>query len=46
MSEVLGLELNTEKFVGLLTKLIGEAEYLQNNPPKFIPNEDRLANYY
>lgn len=39
----LGLELNTERFVGLMTKLIGEVKYLQDNPPKFVPEEDRLA---
>ena len=40
----LGLELNTDRFVNLLTKLIGETEHLQDNPPKFVPKEDRLVN--
>ncbi len=39
----LGLELNSERYLTLLTKLIGETEHLQNNPPKFIPKEDKLV---
>ena len=35
------LELNSERYVELLRKLIRETEYLQNNPPRFIPQEDR-----
>ena len=41
----LGLELNTKRFVNLLTKLIGETEYLQNNPPKYVPQEDRAIKH-
>ena len=37
------IELNSERFVQLLGKLIGETKYLQNNPPKFIPQEDRYV---
>ena len=37
----LGLELNSERYVELLRKLIGEVECLQNNPPRFIPQEDK-----
>ena len=37
----LQLELNSERYVELLRKLIGETKYLQNNPPRFIPQEDR-----
>ena len=37
----LGLDLNTERYVELMRKLIGEVEHLQNNPPRFIPEEDR-----
>ena len=37
----LQLELNSERYVELLRKLIGETEYLQNNPPRFVPQEDR-----
>ena len=38
-------ELNKESFVSLLTKLIGESKYLQNNPPELIPEEDRVVNH-
>ena len=27
-------------YVSLLEKLIGEVEFLQDNPPKFVPQED------
>ena len=37
----LNLELNEARYVALLEKLIGETEQLQNNPPKFVPEEDR-----
>ena len=37
----LNLELNPERYVQLLEKLIGETEFLQNNPPRFVPKEDR-----
>ena len=43
MAAALGLELNSERYVELLRKLIGETEHLQNNPPRFIPEEDRLV---
>jgi hypothetical protein len=33
MSSILaGIELNEERFLALLTKLIGESQHLQNNP--------------
>ena len=35
------LSLNRERYVALLDKLIGETEHLQDNPPKFVPEEDR-----
>ena len=38
----LDIGFNEERFVKLLTKLIGETKYLQDNPPRFIPEEDRL----
>ncbi|CAO2819598.1 unnamed protein product [Amaranthus hypochondriacus] len=44
IKQILG-ELNKESFVSLLTKLIGESKYLQNNPPELIPEEDRVVNY-
>ena len=37
----LNLELNSERFLKLLEKLIGESEFLQNNPPRYVPQEDR-----
>ena len=37
----LDLELNKDRYVKLLEKLIGEVEFLQNNPPRFVPQEDR-----
>ena len=36
-----GFELNSERYVALVEKLIGETEHLQDNPPKFVPQEDR-----
>uniref|UniRef100_A0A7N2N1L7 Acetylornithine deacetylase n=1 Tax=Quercus lobata TaxID=97700 RepID=A0A7N2N1L7_QUELO len=44
VKETLG-ELNKESFVSLLSKLIGEAKYVQNNPPDLIPEEDRVAKH-
>ena len=37
----LQMELNKERYIVLLKKLIGEVEFLQNNPPKFVPQEDK-----
>ena len=39
--DLLQFELNEERYVQLLTKLIGESKHLQNFPPKFVPEEDR-----
>ena len=36
-----GLSLNQDRYVGLLRKLIGETKFLQDNPPKFVPEEDK-----
>lgn len=36
-------ELDSDGFVSLLGKLIGEAKHLQNNPPDCEPVEDRGA---
>ena len=44
VKETLG-ELNKESFVSLLSKLIGEAKYVQNNPPDLIPEEDRVVKH-
>ncbi|KAI7729429.1 hypothetical protein M8C21_010267 [Ambrosia artemisiifolia] len=38
-------ELNKDSFVALLTKLIGESKYVQNNPPELIPEEDRIVRH-
>ena len=35
--------MNKDRYVALLEKLIGETELLQDNPPKFIPQEDRYV---
>jgi len=37
----LRLNLDRDRYVSLLEKLIGETEFLQDSPPKFIPQEDR-----
>eukprot|EP00197_Chlamydomonas_leiostraca_P004747 CAMPEP_0202867528 /NCGR_PEP_ID=MMETSP1391-20130828/9483_1 /ASSEMBLY_ACC=CAM_ASM_000867 /TAXON_ID=1034604 /ORGANISM="Chlamydomonas leiostraca, Strain SAG 11-49" /LENGTH=429 /DNA_ID=CAMNT_0049547581 /DNA_START=14 /DNA_END=1303 /DNA_ORIENTATION=- len=38
-------ELDEQHFVALLTKLVGEAKHLQNNPPENIPVEDRAGRH-
>ncbi|KAL8104134.1 acetylornithine deacetylase [Apium graveolens] len=38
-------DLNTQNFVSLLRKLIGESKYVQNNPPELVPEEDRIVNH-
>ncbi|MHC4821914.1 MAG: M20/M25/M40 family metallo-hydrolase, partial [Planctomycetota bacterium] len=40
----MNLELNQDRFLRVLTDLIGQSKHLQNNPPKFIPEEDRAGN--
>ena len=32
---------NEQRFLTLLANLIGETQYLQNNPPDNVPEEDR-----
>ncbi|XP_065912244.1 uncharacterized protein [Dysidea avara] len=39
------LDFNEERYLKLLTKLIGETKYLQDNPPKFVPEEDRAIKH-
>lgn len=39
------LKLESEIFVPLLSNLVGEAKYLQNNPPEHVPKEDRAARH-
>ena len=41
----LGLELNCTRYVELLEKLIGVSETLQNNPPRFVPTEDKCVSF-
>ncbi|CAH9095124.1 unnamed protein product [Cuscuta europaea] len=36
-------DLNKERFVSLLRKLIGESKHVQNNPPELIPEEDKIV---
>ncbi|PON57052.1 Peptidase M [Parasponia andersonii] len=44
VKETLG-DLNRDTFVPLLSKLIGESKYVQNNPPELIPEEDRVVKH-
>ncbi|ONI06071.1 hypothetical protein PRUPE_5G038300 [Prunus persica] len=44
LKKILG-DLNKESFISLLSKLIGESKYLQNNPPELIPQEDRAVKH-
>ncbi|WOL09543.1 acetylornithine deacetylase [Canna indica] len=44
LKEALG-DLDRESYVALLSKIIGEARYVQNNPPDLIPKEDRVARH-
>ena len=39
----LDIGFNEERYVKLLTNLIGETKYLQDNPPRFVPEEDRCV---
>ncbi|KAK2426287.1 acetylornithine deacetylase [Trifolium repens] len=42
--ETLG-SLERDSFVSLLSNLMSESKYLQNNPPELIPEEDRVVNH-
>ena len=45
-SAVKNLSLNEDRFVALLTKLVGESERLQNNPAQgLIPREDCASDH-
>ncbi|KAL0904882.1 hypothetical protein M5K25_027041 [Dendrobium thyrsiflorum] len=37
--------LDRDSYVSLLSKIIGEARHVQNNPPDLIPKEDRVARH-
>eukprot|EP00298_Acanthocystis_sp_HF-20_P012350 c19845_g4_i1.p1 GENE.c19845_g4_i1~~c19845_g4_i1.p1 ORF type:complete len:434 (-),score=190.05 c19845_g4_i1:34-1335(-) len=38
-------ELNESRFLQILEALIGESQYVQNNPPKFVPEEDKVVDH-
>lgn len=44
VKETLG-DLKRDSFVPLLSKLIGESKFVQNNPPDLIPEEDRVIKH-
>ncbi|KAF7828567.1 acetylornithine deacetylase [Senna tora] len=44
VKETLG-DLNRDSFVPLLSKLIGESKFVQNNPPDLIPQEDKVVKH-
>ncbi|KAJ6342199.1 hypothetical protein OIU78_010181 [Salix suchowensis] len=44
IEQILG-DLNKDSFVSLLTNIIGESKYVQNNPPDLIPEEDRVVKH-
>ncbi|KAK9120733.1 hypothetical protein Syun_018350 [Stephania yunnanensis] len=44
LKQILG-DLNRESFITLLSKLIGESKFVQNNPPELTPEEDRVGNH-
>ncbi|GAV69090.1 Peptidase_M20 domain-containing protein/M20_dimer domain-containing protein [Cephalotus follicularis] len=44
VKDIIG-KLNKDKFVELLSKLIGESKHVQNNPPELIPQEDRVVKH-
>ena len=39
------MELNSERYLSLMDKLISESRYVQNNPPKFVPEEDKIIKH-
>ncbi|XP_050376154.1 acetylornithine deacetylase isoform X2 [Argentina anserina] len=44
LKKTLGV-LDKDSFISLLSKLIGEAKFVQNNPPDLIPQEDRVVKH-
>ncbi|KAF6151314.1 hypothetical protein GIB67_040587 [Kingdonia uniflora] len=44
-SSSLIFDFDAESFTKLLSKLIGESKYLQNNPPELIPQENRVVKH-
>eukprot|EP00249_Psilotum_nudum_P011772 c23370_g1_i2 orf=643-1950(-) len=45
MTGLQDLQLSEDCFLPLLSKMIGECKYLQNNPPQLIPAEDRAGKH-
>ncbi|XP_022159461.1 acetylornithine deacetylase-like [Momordica charantia] len=44
IKDILG-ELEKDLYISLLSKLIGESKFVQNNPPDLVPEEDKVANH-
>lgn len=42
---VAALEMQEDRFLALLGKLIGESESLQDNPPSLVPREDNAIKH-
>ena len=40
-----GFSLKMDRYAALLEKLIGETKFLQDNPPKFVPQEAQVTRY-
>ena len=38
-----GLQLDTQRFISILQRLIGVSKQLQNNPPELVPREDAAS---
>eukprot|EP01104_Vermistella_antarctica_P004413 TRINITY_DN14866_c0_g1_i1.p1 TRINITY_DN14866_c0_g1~~TRINITY_DN14866_c0_g1_i1.p1 ORF type:complete len:469 (-),score=91.82 TRINITY_DN14866_c0_g1_i1:62-1438(-) len=45
IQKLLEAKLPTDQFVDLLRQLIGETKFLQNSPPKLVPEESRAADH-
>ncbi|KAK9095347.1 hypothetical protein Scep_026816 [Stephania cephalantha] len=44
LKQVLG-DLDKDSYIDILSNLIGEAKFIQNNPPELIPEEDRVGKH-
>ncbi|CAK9309477.1 unnamed protein product [Citrullus colocynthis] len=44
IEDILG-ELEKDSYISLLSKLIGEAKFVQNNPPDLVPVEDKIGSH-
>ena len=46
MDDLNSIDLDEPGFIDLLSKLVGESEWLQNSPPQgLIPQEDKASNH-